>query len=291
MIWAVALYLRGRPVLAGVVLGGRRLLQGGGAVRAARAGAARARPGRWRRASAAAPDDWRPRPALWRLAIATFTARRRVHRAAGDHGPDRAAVRRRRRPADHRRPVRPPRPHDHLRGAADEPARPAGDRLLPVAVAGRPQADRVPADQPVAAGPGSERDPSGVGVPRHDQPADHAARRCRRWCSRSTGSSARRRRPTVAGASRSALGESPILGRRLVYRHLAAVRAAEPDRPAHQLPLLHGDRDARASTSRSPTWRSGCGGCGAGGASGGQRCGRCRVVAAVVLMYPFVPVF
>ena len=37
MIWGVALYLRGRWVAAGIVLGGRRLLQGGLVLRPARA--------------------------------------------------------------------------------------------------------------------------------------------------------------------------------------------------------------------------------------------------------------
>jgi 4-amino-4-deoxy-L-arabinose transferase-like glycosyltransferase len=74
MIWAMALYARGRPVLAGLalavgsafklvapyLLASLVLLELGRVI--------------IRRRDQAAPDDWGPFPALWRLAVCTFTS-------------------------------------------------------------------------------------------------------------------------------------------------------------------------------------------------------------------------
>ena len=147
MIWGVALYLRDRPLLAGVVLGDRRRLKEVGAVRAAR----RWRCSSWPRAVRARRDRGAAgavalRGRRWsRWPPARSRASACSSGCSAIMGAIATAVRRRRGQADHRRPVRPPRAHDQLRREADQPARPAGDRLLPVAVAARSQADHLPA--------------------------------------------------------------------------------------------------------------------------------------------------
>ena len=92
--------------------------------------------------------------------------------------PHRAAV----RPADRARrspAARSPTPRTcSLRRRPDEPARPDGDRVLPVGVADRPQADQLPQRH------GHDRHARSTvdgPLPRPDQPADPAASRSRRW--------------------------------------------------------------------------------------------------------------
>ena len=143
MIWGVALYLRGRPLLAGVVLGVGACVKLVApyalfvlvAARAAAAG----------RAGAIAGARGLARPAGWRRCVIA-TAAACSSALLGDPRPDRAAV----RPTPTGKlitggPFAHICAHVQLRRAADEPARPAGDRLLPVGVAGRLQADRLPA--------------------------------------------------------------------------------------------------------------------------------------------------
>ena len=85
MIWAAVLYLRGRPLLAGVVIGVGACTKVGRALRAARAGAARA--------AAGALGRRRGGPGAHRFAICAVAAAAVVRRAAGDARRGRAAVR------------------------------------------------------------------------------------------------------------------------------------------------------------------------------------------------------
>ncbi len=168
MIWAAALYLRGRPVLAGVVIG-------------VGACAKEVTPYvlfalvvlevlRWIPRRAGAVDA--------RAAAGGVRDRVRgcVRGAARRARPDRAPI----RPADGQARARPAVRGDlansQLRRQSDEPARAPGDRLVPVGLAGRHQADHLPADQPGPPDRPAEPDRAGGALPRPDQPADPAAR-------------------------------------------------------------------------------------------------------------------
>ena len=120
----------------------------------------------------------------------------------------------------------------------DQPARPAGDRLLPVGVAGRPQADPVPEHQP--------RPPGAGPLPRRTRRSTSSGmisppillRRAARAAVAAGWRLARRRHPAVDTSSRRS-GSTWFVGTFLPFV------AAEPDRQPDELPVLHGDRDAR----------------------------------------------
>ena len=132
MIWGLALYLRGNPVLAGITLGGRRRLQAGGAVSVAvlvlleaiRAVSA------WRRGGIPASWRWLPAAAdalvvTTVIGFAAFIGLLAIMDQIATPYAD----------ADAKLitggPVRPPGPHDHLRRSADEPARADGIASYP----------------------------------------------------------------------------------------------------------------------------------------------------------------
>ena len=148
------------------------------------------------------------------------------------------------------------------------PSGPTGDRVLPVAVAAGSQADprtcastrRCPGQEfhaihPVAAFWGMLSPPIMVlGMP--------ALVFCLyRFL--------RRRRPGQSPRGPAA-GDA---GDELVHRHLGAVRRAEPGRPAHELHLLHGDRDAGHLRRGHLRGRAGAGGRAGRGCEASSGCG------------------
>src|ERR1700729_3833880 len=163
---------------------------------------------------------------------------RSVRGAAGDHGPDRDALRGRRGHAPHRRAVPAHRAHVQLRRSTGEPQRSAGDRVLPVAVAAGSQGDPLPAHQSLATRPGLSRRPSGGGVLGDAQSGDHGPG--------DPGAPVLPVSPPAPAASRAVSGGPAAgdAGGDVVHRHVGAVRRAQPGRSAHELHLLHGDRDA-----------------------------------------------
>ena len=129
MIWAAALYLRGRPVLAGVVIGVGACVKEVAPyvllvlLRARAAAVASPRPAPAMAARGPAPGDraWsrpRRRRSSALLGAASTRSRRRTTRRRASWSPAARSAH--------------IAPHAHLRRAADQPARAAGDRLLPV---------------------------------------------------------------------------------------------------------------------------------------------------------------
>ena len=164
--------------------------------------------------------------------------------------PDRAAVRPDRRQARRRRACSgtsatcsPTRAHQ------TSPHGPAGDRLLPVGVADRPQADPVPEHQPAPPVPGLY----------HVHPAAHFLGMINPVILlvglpgpgfRRRGRLAPRQRSGATDA-RASLGLAWFVGTLLPF--VAAQRDRQPD----ELPLLHGDRDAGDLRRRGRSWSPG----------------------------------
>ncbi len=239
MIWGVAFYLRGRPVLSGITLAIGFCFKLVGPYALGTLGLLELGRMFVRRRNPDSPPEWGLRGVIRRFVPTVFTSVGVFVGLLAIMGLIATPY------ADAEAKLITGGPFAHIAhmfsyaAAAGEPRRPAGDRLLPVAVAGGSQADPLPAHQPVAARPGPARHPPGDRVLGDAEPADHGRSGCRRWCSR-VYRFVRRRRP----------GQSPedqqlaMLGGDLVHRHVGAVRRAEPGRSAHELHLLHGDRDA-----------------------------------------------
>ena len=212
MIWAAALYLRGRPVLAGVVIG-------------VGACAKEVTPYvlfalvvlevlRWIRLGAAGAVD-----AVAAAGGVRGRVRGRVPRAARRARPDRASRTTRRRASSCRTgpfgeiwrmlsyAANQTSPHGP-QGIASYP----WDWLVDIKPITYLQINPA---HPTAA---AEPDRAGGPLPRHDQPADPAARAARRWCSRRCGVTGRR-----FGGSRDEVG---LVGLAWFIGTYAAVRAA-----------------------------------------------------------------
>ena len=155
------------------------------------------------------------------------------------------------------------------------PHGPHGDRLLPVGLAGRHQADHLPADQPRPPDRRAQPGRAGGALPRADQPADPAARAARAG---------------VRGGRRGVAAPAAVTDEVGIWSGWPGSSAhgcrswRQPDREPDELPVLHGDRDAGDLP--------GGGGPDRADRSAAQdrlrRVDGVRLAAAVVL-YPFTP--
>ena len=164
MLCAGIAYLRGRPLVAGVLVGIGTAMKLVGPYVLDRDRAAgtvpRSRPG----------GAGRPPGGLVRARCG-----RHVPRTARAARPTRAAVRPGERPRTRPLPVCPSLAHAQLRRQPDEPGRSDGDRVIPVGLARRRQADHLPQHQPGQAGARPLPRAPGRALPRVHQPGDHAA--------------------------------------------------------------------------------------------------------------------
>ena len=227
MIWAAALYVRRRPLWAGVVLG-------------IGACAKEVTPYLLFALLFLELFGWLQTRTdvlrrVLRLALCTVSTARSVPSRPGDHGLDRGALQPPDRQARAERRVRAPVAHHQLRRQPDEPARAAGDRLLPVGLADRHQADHLSPDQPGASDRGAQPDRARRPLPRDDQPADPPAR--------------------VAGTARQPRERGPSTGARLVVVGWRRGRASSGS-PGSSAPICRSCSRAcsRAAPATCTTW-------------------------------------